>query len=587
MNLDENKKEVIFKILNIGIVLASLIVIGSMVYEYGFYPDQQERQLLHTIDLLFTWYFTLTVLLRAILLGLNIQFLKSRWFEILLSLIIIFQFFYLMFSTGLSNIFSIEGAFFVHHPAWLLLIQVSILLALISEGASINKRIAQLKLHPSQILLLSFLLIILLGTGLLLLPRATVSGQSMPFIDALFTATSATCVTGLIVVDTGTYFSKFGQLIILFLIQIGGLGIMTFSSFFVLIFRRNISLREKSLVKEILNYDLVGVVNQVLKYSIILTFFLEFIGAISLFLSWRQYYPSTAEAIYSSVFHAVSAFCNAGFSIHSNSLESFRGNSGVLLTISLLIIMGGFGFPVLINVFRLPLFEKINIRLKVYHLHTKLVLTISSILLIAGTLFILPLEWDNTLGQMSFWEKILNAFFQSVTTRTAGFNSIPISQLTVPVLSVFMILMYIGASPGSTGGGIKTTTIGVLFASIKSVIKNKSSIELYKREIPLEVFQRAIIIMLISGLYIFTAFTLLQIFNPFPFAKALFEVFSAFGTVGLSTGITPNLNTIGKIIIIFSMYFGRVGVLTITLAFMRPTDRIQRYHYPRANVMVG
>lgn len=577
----------VIKILNTILILVFFVGIGSIVYEYGFYPSNEELRLLQRIDLFVLWFFAFYHIIKLILHSFNTTYVKEHWFETLLTSLIIIQFIYLLLIYGFQELFTFHGTIISISKIWVIITQIGIFLAIISEGSSLNKKIAQLNLHPSQVLSLSFLFIILVGTGLLMLPRATSSGHSMPFIDALFTATSATCVTGLIVKDTGTYFSLFGQLVILSLIQIGGLGIMTFSSFFVLIFRRNISLREKSLVKEILNYDLLGVVTQVLKYSILLTFFLEFLGAIFLFLSWKNAFHSTSQAIYSSIFHAVSAFCNAGFSLNSNSLESFTSNYGVLLTVSSLIILGGLGFPVLINIFRLPLFERFKTKLKVYSLHTKLVLTVSLLLITIGTILILTTEWSNTLSGLSPGEKIINAFFQAVTPRTAGFNSIPISQVSLITLSILMLLMYIGASPGSTGGGIKTTTIGVLIASLKAIIRNKPSIEMYKREIPLDVFHRAIVVLLVSGIYIFLAFSLLLVFTPLPFEKLLFEEISAFATVGLSTGITPELNSIGKLIIIFSMYFGRVGVLTLILAIMKPIDKEQRYRYPSANVMVG
>ncbi|GAB4179138.1 MAG: TrkH family potassium uptake protein [Calditrichia bacterium] len=568
--------------------LYGVFVLGflSLGIEYGFNPGEYEQELLHRLDILILWYFGLYYVVRLILSDSKINFVKQRWLESFIVLMVIIHFIYTVVNFGFLQIFDPDIR--IHVPKILVLsTQIGFLFIIITEATNLNKKIAELKLHPSHVLLLSFFLIILIGTGLLMLPGATASGQGLGFIDALFTATSATCVTGLIVVDTGTYFSQFGQIIILLLIQIGGLGIMTFTSFFVIIFRRNISFREKSLAKEILNYDLVGIMNQVLKFSILLTFGFELIGAVSLLIFWGHTFSSPGEAIYSSIFHSVSAFCNAGFSLNSNSLESFSGNYGVLLTIGSLIIIGGLGFPVLINIFKLPFFSRFKINLNMYGLHTRLVMLVTSNLLIFGTLFFMISEWNHTLSEFNLGEKILNAFFQSVTTRTAGFNSVTISHVQFVTLVSFMVLMFIGASPGSTGGGVKTTTFGVIIASLKAIIKNRPTIELYRREIPMIVFHRAILVVIVSLIYIIISYILLVWSNNLPYEQLLFELFSAYGTVGLSTGITSQLNSFGKIIIIISMYFGRVGVFTLLLAVMRPASTTARYRYPSANVMVG
>jgi len=342
------------------------------------------------------------------------------------------------------------------------------------------------------------------------------------------------------------------------------------------------------MVKELMNYQMVGTVVQVLKYSIILTFTLEFLGAILLYLFWFTQYQTQSMAIYSSVFHSISAFCNAGFSLNSNSLESYSGHYGVLFTISSLIIMGGLGFPVLINILNLPLFQRVksNITIKVYSLHTRLTLVVTTILLIIGFVFFLTAEWNHAFRHLSVPLKFMNAFFQSVTARTAGFNTVPMLNFVPASLMLTIALMYMGASPGSTGGGIKTTTVGLLFASAFSVLRGRSSIDLFKREIPANVFNRTLVVITVSSLFIVIMFISMLLTSSYPFQELLFETFSAFGTVGLSTGLTGQLGTASKTVLIICMYFGRIGVLTLTLAIMKPKEQ-QNYKYPPANIMIG
>lgn len=581
-------KKIISAILNKLILVIFFGVLAALVAEFGFYLDQRSLGYIHLYYTIVLWIFPFYLLIKFWIHDFSFAYIRSRWFESFLSILIIFHLIYIVYHLYQSN-FSFDSIENIPiRRIWILMTQVGIFLLLISESTMINTFFVRLKLSAAQILIITFAFLILVGTGMLMLPKALAPGHTLSFVDALFTATSATCVTGLIVVDTGTHFSTLGQTVILMLIQIGGLGIMTFTSFFVVIFRRNISLREKSLVREIMNYDLTGVINQVLIYSILLTFALEFLGAILLYLFWGDHFIGTAEAIYYSVFHSVSAFCNAGFSLFSDSLESFYANYGVLFTIAILIILGGIGFPVLINFFRLPLLKKFSLKINSYRLHTRLVVITSGILILIGTLLLLLGDWNHTLADFHLSDKLVHAFFQSVTARTAGFNSVPIGEMSLFSLIILMFLMYVGASPGSTGGGIKTTTAAILMSSFRMIFKNRETLEMFKREIPLEVFKRAVAVMVASLVYLFVAISLLVLFNPhLPFDKLLFELISAFGTVGLSTGITAQLTTIGKWIIIVTMFFGRVGVITLVLLIMTPERFQQRYHYPTANIMVG
>jgi len=392
-------------------------------------------------------------------------------------------------------------------------------------------------------------------------------------------------VTGLIVVDTGHHFSLMGQLIILMLIQIGGLGLMTYASFFALILRRNISLREKSMLRDMLNYENLGLISKVLASTVLFTFVLEILGALLLFWGMSGEPVSLGRHIYTSIFHSISAFCNAGFSLYSDSFMQYKSNYLVMLTISGLIIVGGLGFPVLVNLMSLRLSSAPGSGrwLKV---QSRLVLRITGILLLVGFLFFLFAENNNTLLGLSWSEKLLNAFFQSVTTRTAGFNTVDIGLISIPTVLLFLVLMFIGASPGSTGGGIKTTTIGVLFAGVGSIIRGRKRIEIYKKNIPFAVLNRALVIILYSLSFVFLTTLVLSLTENLPFIDILFETFSAFGTVGLSRGITPLLSDAGKMMIILTMFFGRLGALTISLAITAPKE-VYHYEYPPENVMVG
>jgi trk system potassium uptake protein TrkH len=425
----------------------------------------------------------------------------------------------------------------------------------------------------------------MVGALFLALPKATKPGIQISFLDALFTSTSATCVTGLTVLDTGSMFTLFGQSIILILIQIGGLGLMTYASFFALILGQNISMREKMLMRDVLDTQEMDVIGRLLISTVLFTMIMESVGTLLIFLGLAGSGLSFGERLYSGIFHSIAAFCNAGFSIYPDNLMSLKQNYLVVTTISWLIIFGGLGFPVILNLFSLRLFSQQSPS-KMLSVQTRLVLGISVVLILSSMLFILIAENNHTLLGLSISDKILNAFFLSVTPRTAGFNTLDISQLAVPTTFIILFLMFIGASPGSTGGGIKTTTLAVLFAGVWSVMRGRNRMELFKKDIPFMVLNRAIVIFIFSIFFIFLCVLLLTIFEKSPFLDLFFEAVSAFGTVGLSRGVTPLLSVGGKITIILLMFFGRLGALTISLAITRPKETYH-YTYPSENVMVG
>ena len=440
------------------------------------------------------------------------------------------------------------------------------------------------KFSPAQFLALSFLAAIALGTGLLLLPFSTRSGH-ISFIDALFRAASSVCVTGLTVQDTATYFTGFGQAVNLFLFQLGGLGIMTFSTLILLVAGKKISFTDRIIIQQGFHHSSPHNVKTLIRNIFLYTFGLEAAGALFLFLHWRKTLPFGRD-IFHSIYHSISAFCNAGFSLFSTSFESFRSDTWINLTLIFLIILGGIGFLVLQegkNAIRAFLKRK-KPRLS---LHARIVLTFTFFLILFPFILLLAVEWDSAFQDFSVKEKILSSLFQVVTARTAGFNTLKIGLLSFPSVMLLILLMFIGASPGSTGGGIKTSTFGVIFAFLKSKITARESINLFYRTLPLDMVMRAFTVVTLSFSILFLSTFIISLAQPqFQMKAVIFEVFSAFGTVGLSLGITPNLNTLSKIVIILTMYIGRIGPLTLLWAFSRQKSR-GRYEYLEETVMIG
>ncbi|MBW6514176.1 MAG: TrkH family potassium uptake protein [Candidatus Syntrophosphaera sp.] len=417
--------------------------------------------------------------------------------------------------------------------------------------------------NPPVTLLLSFALVIFLGMVLLMLPVSSAQNRVTPMVDALFTSTSATCVTGLIVVDTGGHWSFFGQLVILVLIQIGGLGIMTVSTVFALLLGQNINLKLKNVMSQVVGGSRIVNVFTLLKNIALVTVIIETVGAVLLFFKFSQDF-STQRAIYQAVFHSVSAFCNAGFSLFSDNMMGYGGSPIVSFTIPLLILLGGIGFTVIIDINRFVFYRD---RVKKLSLHTKIVLSATALLIIAGFLVFFVFEYNGTMQGFSLFRRFISSLFQSITTRTAGFNTVDIGALGKSTLMVVMALMFIGASPGSTGGGIKTTTFAVLAFTIVSLLKGKKDITIFKRRLPIGNFREATGVAILSAAIVFTVLVLLMLVESQPFEKVLFEALSAFGTVGLSTGITSELSMIGKLLITLLMYIGRIGPLTLIYAF--------------------
>ncbi|WP_071460514.1 TrkH family potassium uptake protein [Bacillus massilinigeriensis] len=440
-----------------------------------------------------------------------------------------------------------------------------------------------IKLDPPKVLVLGFSTVILLGTILLMLPVATVDGQGLGFTNSLFTATSAACVTGLVVVDTGSTFTTFGEIVILSLIQVGGLGFMSFATLAAFVLGKKISLKERLILQESLNHLTVEGIVRLVRRILIFTAVIEFIGGILLSFRFSFDMP-IGKAIYFGFFHSISNFNNAGFDLMGDfrSLTGYVDDPIVTLTVSALIFLGGIGFIVMNEMYEYRSTRKLS-------LHSKIVLSVTGCLITIGTVMIFFLEYHNpkTLEPLSMTGKVLGSLYQAITPRTAGSNTLNIGDLTQSTLLLIIILMFIGASPGSTGGGIKTSTFAVLLGAVKSQIRGKEDVAFFGRRVLPQTIYKSLTVTL-SAIFLVMAVTMLLTISEHgkDFLMILFESVSAFATVGLSMGLTPELSGFGKFLIIFTMFAGRVGPLTVAFAV---TLRRQQdpFRYPVGKIMIG
>ena len=436
-------------------------------------------------------------------------------------------------------------------------------------------------LSPYRKLIFGFLVAIFIGVILLKMPFSLRENQNITVLDSLFTIVSAICVTGLSVVDISQVFTSTGQLIILFFIQLGGLGVMTVSIIVFLLVGKKMSFETRELLKEERNSNSNGGITNFIKNLLLTVSLIEILGASILAYGFSKYYP-LKKSIFHGLFQSVSAFCNAGFSLFTNSLEDFRYDNLISLTVSFLIILGGIGFVTVNSLFIIK-----KKKLKNLSLTSKFALLITFFLLTFGTMLFLVFEYNNssTLKGMNFVDKILNSFFQSVTLRTAGFNTVPLENIKPATVFISYIFMFIGASPGSTGGGIKTTTFGILIFYAFGVLKRKEYVEVFKRRIDWELINKALAIVVISILYIAVIITILLSIENFSTDRVIYEVISAFSTTGLSMGITASLGIISKFLIIITMFIGRLGPMTVALAFTN--NKKSSVKYPKEDILIG
>jgi len=563
------------------------VVTGSAIYFYGF--PKTETSLFYSLIIirLSIVFFALRYLILLIYSIHPSTFLKNHWLEGVLLIIFL--------SDAISPIFFEEHLFFQSLKLYvkshsLLVFQFYFLLIAIREVKHTAPEIGKLKIGPAKLLILSFIVLISSGTGLLLLPEMTVD-HNLSLLDAIFTATSASCVTGLTVVDTAHFFTLKGQIIILLLIQLGGVNIISFAAFFGILAKKLGGLRYQSILKDLLSGEQLSDSRELLKNILKWTLYIEVTGTVLLYFSWENIlFKSNAHKLFSSVFHSVSAFNNAGFSLYSDNLYQIGLQNMVSFQIIIifLIIFGGIGFFVLQDIFGISnIRNRFRFRWKEYKLLTRINIRMTLIMISLGTIAFYFLEQNTTLINKSFDDQVLTAVFQSVSTRTAGFNTIDMNLLSTPVLMLFMLFMFIGAGSGSTGGGIKISTFAIAFKASIATIRGKNSVDFFKRTIPYRIVNRAYAIIVFALVVISISVFLLSIAEPhMDFMKLAFEEFSAFATVGLSTGITSDLSSFGKAIIISSMFIGRVGVLSIAMILShRVVSR--NYQYAKESVMVG
>lgn len=438
-------------------------------------------------------------------------------------------------------------------------------------------------LSPPKILVLGFAIIIFIGACLLTLPIATEDGNGLPFLNAVFTATSATCVTGLIVVDTGDTFTMFGEIVILALIQIGGLGFMTFATLLFLLLGKKISLKERLLLKEAFNNISMAGLVKLVKRILLFTALIELIGGLILSIRFSFDMP-IGKAIYFGFFHSISNFNNAGFDLMGGfqGLTAYVADPFVVLTICALITIGGLGFIVMNELYEYRETKRLSV-------HSKIVLLATVILTVGSTLLIFLFEYSNskTIGDLTGMGKILGSFYQAVTPRTAGSNTLPIGDLTHSTLFLTILLMFIGAGSGSTAGGIKITTFAVLAATLWAQIRGKEDVVLFRRRIVIETILKALTVAMCGMVIVVFVTIFLSITEQkHSFMMYLFEATSAFGTVGLSMGLTPELTPAGRILIILTMFAGRLGPLTIAFAITK-RRKPEAFHHPKGNIMIG
>ncbi|MCW9707421.1 TrkH family potassium uptake protein [Fodinibius salsisoli] len=564
-----------------------LLALASLVGSFGFELPTEYQRLNSYLEFVIVLGFFGLFLSRIFFTSQRLQLIKSHLLEaLLLSLLAVASLFYLL---GIDSIFLVWGSLLDIDNTFRLLVfltKIYLILLVVAKVIQASPILISVQRHPARVIVGSFAFIILFGAFLLMMPLTTVDGQGLSFVNALFTSTSAVCVTGLIVVDTATHFTTLGQSIILVLIQLGGLGIITFATLFAIFISDRLGVGQMMFLRDVLSEDRAHETFSTIKRIVGLTFFVEAVGVVGYYLSWEGVLPDPGNRLYHSVFHAVSAFCNAGFSTFSNSLADPANalNAGVNITTMFMIIVGGLGFTTIWELVRGN--PRRKIRNRKWSLHTRLVLITTGLLIVGGAVMILALEWNHTLQDYATSDKLMLGLFQSITTRTAGFNTLDIGALTDGTTVVFLTLMVIGASPASTGGGIKTTTIAVLMLTVITTIRGKSRVEVAKKTIPRSTIYTAMTAFTLAAACLFLFTMLLTITEDLPFLDLLFEEFSAFATVGLSRGITSDLSTAGKSIVTLSMFIGRVGSVTLALAFAKRVDK-QQYQYPKESVIVA
>ncbi len=577
-------------------VVAATLVIASFVSLFGFDRPLLPSSALYGTQLLLLVYFVSEKIVRTFNAQYKLDYLRANWFEIPLFLLLTLV------------IFTKEQAFQATEENTVVHIAVGtyLILQVVGKVCRTTVHLASLGTNPTRMLIASFLTLILVGAGVLCLPKAT-HGEPLSFVDALFTATSATCVTGLVVRDTGQDFTLMGQSVILGLIQLGGLGIVIFGAVFSLILGQAFSVRESAAMQDLVSAQTLNRIGTMIAFIFMTTLIVELVGMFGLYCLWDNHAgwtDTTRNRWFFSLFHSISAFCNAGFGLFENSLTDYRRCWNVYTIICPLIILGGLGFGVLYNLFNVATDQIKRLFKKLCHkkhrmtmalpkritLQTKIVLSLSFLLIMCGAIMILLMEHISGDSSQSACPGALDALFQSITARTAGFNTVNIQDMTAPSRLILILLMFVGGSPGSTAGGIKTVTLAVIAMTIITTLRKRSEVEMFKRSIRPVVVGRAITV---TVLFVFALFIIIFMLciseggNPnISLPDLVFEATSALGTVGLTTGITAILTTTGKLIIIIAMLIGRLGPLTLLAALTFDLKPV-KYNYPQEAIIVG
>ncbi|MBP6495631.1 MAG: ATPase [Psychrobacter sp.] len=580
-----------YRLLNKFIVIISLIGVGVALIDSGFELSVWLQKLFHLFYMSIILLSFVNTVRRYTRPKVRLTVNKVVVFDLLISiaiLVLLVLHFTELFQSGLSA------------PAdGFIAIKIAVLVTFIREISDNNFSLNRGFLNPGQIFILSFLSVILVGSLLLMMPNAT--NQPISFIDALFTATSAVCVTGLIVVDTATHFTTFGQVIIIGLIQIGGLGILTFVTYFSYFFKGGVSYETQLSISEMTYSSRMGDMVTTLKSILYVTFGIEALAAILIYISiYDLSGMSILERVFFSVFHAISAFCNAGFSTFTAGLydESLRFNYPLQLIISITFLFGGMGFLIVVNLLRYLRYRMQRALCRdgrryayqpwLLSINSRITLITSGALLLVGLIGVMMFEYHGVLAEHSSWYgKLITGLFTAATPRTAGFNNIDMTALAFPTIMLTIFLMWIGASPNSTGGGIKTSTFAIAFLNTLSLARGQTKVEVFKREISDNSIRRAFSVMWLSLLVIGLGVTLISYDQPeLDLIKVIFECFSAYSTVGLSLNLTTELSTFSKIVVSLIMFVGRVSMLTIFIALLK--NRHERnYRYPTEEITIN
>ena len=573
--------------------LTALALFGLIIYDFGFFPFYSHDKTIYNYLYYLLTFSKILLIARFATEWIEIKNWKAHVYNFILIVLI----FYL--TSLCKTIISLELKRTSSFISDKIILFFGIAFLFFTEASNLLKFIYSRRQNPSFVFIVSFAIIILSGTFLLMLPNATTHG--ITFVNALFTSTSAVCVTGLTAVDTGTDFTIIGKVIILFLIQIGGIGIMTFAGLLAYLASGSVSFHNQMALKSMVSSNQISNVITIVTRIILVTLFFEAIGATLLYLSLdKTMFSSNLERIFFAGFHSVSAFCNAGFSTESAGLytASLRFNYPLQLVIAILIILGGMGFPIVFNIFSffrvkvITLFARIiknqkrETMTRIIQVNSKLALTTTIILLVTGFILYFSFEYNASLkDHPTMIGKVVTSFFGSVTPRTAGFNTVDMSKLTTPIILIYLLLMWIGASPSSTGGGIKTTAIAVAYLNLRSIIRGRHRTEVYRTQISEPSINTAFALIMLSLLIIGISVLLISVNDQEKgILKIAFEAISAFGTVGLSLGITPDLSDTSKIVLISTMFIGRVGALTLLVAFINQ-QRDRPYQYPVEDIM--